>query len=112
MANWGVALANRPPGPPGRRKKHRHPPVITESPSLLAATTATSDAMQREPVFQGYGNVFSHICRPELGTHDCYTEGCERITINVSGLQFVTNRSVLERHPSTLLGKLHSSKPI
>ena len=105
MANWGVALAQRPMVPGHKRKKARHAfnSHLAESPSLLAA--ATSDVMLREPPYQRYGNVFKHLCNPEEGEHNCEKQGCERITINVSGLQFVTKRSVLDKHPNTLLGK-------
>lgn len=106
MANWGVALAQRPMVPGHKRKKTRHHlNHLAESPSLVVAHS-NSDAMPREAPFQRYGNVFKHLCNPEEpGDHDCEKQGCERITINVSGLQFVTKRSVLDNHPDTLLGK-------
>lgn len=104
MANWGVALAQRPMVPRNRKKARHHlhntPVHLVSSPSLLYG-----DAMPTEPPFRGHGNVFKNLCKPEQGAHDCYTNGCERIAINVSGLQFVTRRSILEAHPETLLGK-------
>ena len=36
--------------------------------------------------------------------HDCKLEGCQRVTINVSGLRFETQIRTLERLPHTLLG--------
>lgn len=106
MANWSVALA-QPRPIVSRRKKAKHQlhttTNILSSPSLLLERY--SDAMPTEPPFQGYGNVFRHLCKPEDGEHDCFQKGCERIAINVSGLQFVTRRSILEAHPNTLLGK-------
>lgn len=109
MANWGVALAQRPLVPRNRKKQrhHLHASNVRHSPSIVIER-CSGDAMLRAPSFQDYGNVFKHICRPEDGTHDCYDLGCERITINVSGLQFTTRRNVFEAHPSTLLGELHA----
>jgi len=115
MANWSVALAqNRPPVPSRNRKKPRinltQTPNILSSPSLVLEKL--SDAMPTEPPFQGYGNIFRHLCKPEEGEHNCYNNGCDRITVNVSGLQFITRRSVLEAHPETLLGELNLSKSL
>ncbi|XP_060075663.1 potassium voltage-gated channel subfamily A member 1-like [Ylistrum balloti] len=42
--------------------------------------------------------------RPSQGEHTCATEGCQRVIINVSGLQFETQLKTLNRLPNTLLG--------
>ena len=36
--------------------------------------------------------------------HDCEAEGCERVTINISGQRFETQLRTLDRFPETLLG--------
>ncbi|XP_067933182.1 shaker-related potassium channel tsha2-like [Watersipora subatra] len=107
MANWSVALAR--PLVPRNRKKARHVNATTvlQSPSLLLA----AEPEPMEPLFQNYGNVFRHLCRPDEGEHSCYDSGCERITVNVSGLHFVTRKSVFEAHPTTLLGNADKRKP-
>jgi len=97
MANWGVVVAHRPVvNRP--KQKHRH-----------HVGTPTSPVVHMEPRHQeNYkhdGNVFKLLCQDEDGQHDCFEQGCERITINVSGLQFITRRSILEEHPTTLLGE-------
>lgn len=105
MANWSVALAQRPLVPRNRKRARQqlHTSSLLASPSIILERL-NGDVMQAEPPFQGYGNVFKHICKPEDGKHDCFHEGCERVTVNVSGLHFVTRRSVFEAHPTTLLG--------
>lgn len=100
MANWGVVLARRPVVP--RTKKNRpSQQQVKETPS-----PSTLDLMPTEPTYRRHGHIFKHLCHPDEEEHDCFETGCERITINVSGLQFVTRRSVLEAHPTTVLGKL------
>ena len=42
--------------------------------------------------------------------HDCRLEGCERVTINVSGMKFETQLRTLERLPNTLLGDPNKRK--
>ena len=38
------------------------------------------------------------------GHHDCKSEGCQRVVINVAGAKYETQLKTLERLPSTLLG--------
>ena len=105
MANWSVALAQRPLVPRNRKKTrhhgHNHQAELLISPSL----NTCSEVMPLEAPFPRYGNIFKHLCQPEDGEHDCHERKCERITVNVSGLHFITSRSVLEAHPKTLLGR-------
>ncbi|CAL1532075.1 unnamed protein product [Lymnaea stagnalis] len=42
--------------------------------------------------------------------HDCSVEGCQRVTINVSGLKFETQLRSLNRFPKTLLGNPEKRK--
>ena len=42
--------------------------------------------------------------------HNCQEEGCERVTINVSGMKFETQLRTLERLPNTLLGDPNKRK--
>ena len=37
-------------------------------------------------------------------THDCKSDGCQRVSINVSGLVWETRLAILNRHPTTLFG--------
>lgn len=39
-------------------------------------------------------------------THDCKSDGCQRVSINVSGLVWETRLAILNRHPTTLFGNL------
>lgn len=107
MANWGVVLA-RKPMVARKQKSQNHQRHLANhtgsgSPEKLHELQHHASV---SPSFTRHGHVFKHLCKPEDGDeHDCYKLGCERLTINVSGLHFITRRSVLEAHPTTLLGK-------
>lgn len=53
----------------------------------------------------GLTSLRSRYSSQVLGVqHDCQREGCQRITINISGLRFETQLRTLDRLPNTLLG--------
>ncbi|CAH1783927.1 unnamed protein product [Owenia fusiformis] len=70
------------------------------------------------PHLQGSHGTYSHNRRKIVGAesmasdlqpelpfgHNCSTEGCEWVRINVSGLYFETRLVVLNRHPNSVLG--------
>lgn len=104
MANWSVVLARKPVL--SRTKKARHQQHHLSPAHSPSALDKLGDLMHADPPFTNHaGHIFKHLCHPEDGEHDCHESGCERITINVSGLQFVTKRAILEAHPSTKLGE-------
>ena len=37
-------------------------------------------------------------------THDCKSDGCQRVSINVSGLVWETRLAIINRHPTTMFG--------
>ena len=83
-----------------------------------------SEAMETEPLLLSGGRSSSRLggaeregspARPGAGTgiggqphsthtHDCKSDGCQRVSINVSGLVWETRLAILNRHPTTLFG--------
>ncbi|XP_064632557.1 potassium voltage-gated channel protein Shaker-like [Lineus longissimus] len=43
-------------------------------------------------------------------SHDCKVAGCERMSVNVSGMYYETRQAIFNRHPNTLLGDPHKRK--
>lgn len=80
--------------------------VTTEQNQIQSETLECLLSREKEdPPLPGASLYLTVPCAEVLPPdHECQQEGCQRVTINVSGLRFETQLRTLDRLPHTLLG--------
>jgi hypothetical protein len=81
----------------------------TSSNHVLHSKVKRKDYIPSRPAVTWADSPGSTSSEPEP-IHDCKLAGCERMSVNISGMYFEARVAVFNRHPNTLLGDPHKRK--